>query len=39
MTVDMVWADQPLSAERRSTLLRDPEGNLIHIVGPILGRT
>lgn len=37
--VDMVWADQPLSAERRSTMLRDPEGNLIHIFGPILRRT
>ncbi|MEX3633099.1 VOC family protein [Paraburkholderia sp. BR14320] len=37
--VDMVWADQPLSAERRSTMLRDPEGNLIHIFGPLLDRT
>ncbi|WP_429574672.1 VOC family protein [Paraburkholderia sp. UCT70] len=37
--VDMVWADQPLSAERRSTLLRDPEGNLIHIFGPMLRHT
>jgi glyoxylase I family protein len=37
--VDMVWADQRLSAERRSTMLRDPEGNLIHIFGPILRST
>jgi glyoxylase I family protein len=37
--VDMVWADQRLSAKRRSTMLRDPEGNLIHIFGPILRST
>lgn len=33
--VEMVWADQQLTAERRSTMLRDPEGNLIHIFGPV----
>ncbi len=31
---EMVWAEQQLTAERRSTMLRDPEGNLIHIFGP-----
>jgi glyoxylase I family protein len=34
--VEMVWADQRLNAERRSTMLRDPEGNLIHIFGPVV---
>jgi glyoxylase I family protein len=34
--VEMVWADQPLTPERHSTMLRDLEGNLIHIFGPIL---
>jgi glyoxylase I family protein len=33
--VDVVWADQQLTPERRSTMLRDPEGNLIHIFGPV----
>ncbi|MFP3567833.1 VOC family protein [Paraburkholderia sp. SIMBA_030] len=32
--VEFVWADQPLNAARSSTMLRDPEGNLINIFGP-----
>lgn len=32
--VELVWADLAVSADRRSTLLRDPEGNLINIFGP-----
>ena len=32
--VELLWADQPISADRHSTMLRDPEGNLIHIFGP-----
>jgi catechol 2,3-dioxygenase-like lactoylglutathione lyase family enzyme len=31
---DMLWADEQLSVDRRSTMIRDPEGNLIHIFGP-----
>lgn len=31
--VEIVWADQPVSAHLRSTMIRDPEGNLIHIFG------
>lgn len=34
--VETVWADQPLNAARRSTMIRDPEGNLIHVFGPRL---
>jgi catechol 2,3-dioxygenase-like lactoylglutathione lyase family enzyme len=34
--VETVWADQPISANRRSTMIRDPEGNLIHVFGPLL---
>jgi glyoxylase I family protein len=34
--VETVWADQPLTAERRSTMVRDPDGNLIHIFGPLV---
>ena len=33
-SVEIVWADQQLIAERRSTMIRDPEGNLVHIFGP-----
>ncbi|MGO4327375.1 hypothetical protein AB4Z48_04575 [Cupriavidus sp. 2TAF22] len=32
--VEFVWADQQISAQLRSTMLRDPEGNLVHIFGP-----
>jgi hypothetical protein len=32
--VELLWADQPLNATRNSTMLRDPEGNLINIFGP-----
>ncbi|SFI32406.1 Catechol 2,3-dioxygenase [Collimonas sp. OK307] len=32
--VEIVWADQQLTAERRSTMIRDPEGNLVNIFGP-----
>ncbi|GAB3250834.1 VOC family protein [Chitinimonas naiadis] len=32
--VEVLWADQAISADRHSTMLRDPEGNLIHIFGP-----
>ncbi|MFM0335968.1 VOC family protein [Paraburkholderia fungorum] len=32
--VEFVWANQPLNAERSSTMLRDPEGNLINLFGP-----
>ena len=32
--VELLWADQPLGATRNSTMLRDPEGNLINIFGP-----
>jgi len=31
---EMLWADMPISADRRGTMLRDPEGNLVHIFGP-----
>lgn len=34
--VETVWADQQLTAERRSTMIRDPEGNLVNIFGPRL---
>lgn len=34
--VEMLWADQPISAQRRATMLRDPEGNLVHVFGPPL---
>lgn len=34
--VDIVWADQQISASRRSTMIRDPEGNLINLFGPRL---
>lgn len=33
---DIVWADQQISTDRRSTLIRDPDGNLINIFGPRL---
>jgi catechol 2,3-dioxygenase-like lactoylglutathione lyase family enzyme len=33
--VDIVWADQPISATHRSTLIRDPEGNLINVFGAL----
>lgn len=29
--VELVWADQQISADRRSTMIRDPEGNLINV--------
>jgi catechol 2,3-dioxygenase-like lactoylglutathione lyase family enzyme len=32
--VELLWADLPLDATRNSTMLRDPEGNLINIFGP-----
>lgn len=32
--VEMVWADMRISIDRRGTMLRDPDGNLIHIFGP-----
>jgi glyoxylase I family protein len=34
--VETVCADQPISADRRSTMIRDPEGNLINVFGPLL---
>lgn len=33
-TVEIVWANQPISAHLRSTMIRDPEGNMINILGP-----
>jgi glyoxylase I family protein len=30
----VIWADQQLADDRRSTMIRDPEGNLINILGP-----
>jgi glyoxylase I family protein len=33
--VEIVWANQPLTSERRSTLIRDPEGNLVNVFGPL----
>ena len=30
--VEIVWALQPLFPDRRSTLIRDPEGNLVNLV-------
>jgi glyoxylase I family protein len=33
--VDTVWANHPVSTELYSTMIRDPEGNLIHIFGPL----
>lgn len=32
--VEVLWDAQPLDESRSSTLLRDPEGNLINIFGP-----
>lgn len=32
--VELLWEEQPLNESRSSTLLRDPEGNLINIFGP-----
>jgi glyoxylase I family protein len=32
--VETVWANQPLTPELSSTLIRDPEGNLINVFGP-----
>lgn len=32
--IEIVWADVALSPGRRSTLIRDPEGNLINTFGP-----
>ncbi|CDF83939.1 glyoxalase/bleomycin resistance protein/dioxygenase [Pseudomonas knackmussii B13] len=32
--VELLWEAQPLNESRSSTLLRDPEGNLINIFGP-----
>ncbi len=32
--VELVWADMELSPGLRSTMIRDPEGNLINIFGP-----
>jgi catechol 2,3-dioxygenase-like lactoylglutathione lyase family enzyme len=31
---EMIWADMQISADRRGTMLRDPEGNMVHIFGP-----
>ncbi|MRX08607.1 VOC family protein [Pseudoduganella sp. FT25W] len=33
--VEFVWADQQLTPQRRSTMIRDPEGNMIHFFGPL----
>lgn len=33
--VEFVWADQQLTPRRRSTMIRDPEGNMIHFFGPL----
>jgi hypothetical protein len=32
--VELLWADQPLKVTRNSTMLRDPQGNLIHFAEP-----
>ncbi|MFZ5959043.1 VOC family protein [Pseudomonas knackmussii] len=32
--VELLWEEQPLNESRSSTLLRDPEGNLINLFGP-----
>jgi catechol-2,3-dioxygenase len=32
--VEMLWADEQVSADRRATMIRDPEGNLVHVFGP-----
>lgn len=32
--VECVWSRAPLTETRRSTMIRDPEGNLIHVFGP-----
>jgi glyoxylase I family protein len=32
--VEFLWANQPLNEARSSTMLRDPEGNLINVFGP-----
>ncbi len=34
--VEIIWANMQLSTDRHSTLIRDPEGNLINIFGPKL---
>lgn len=31
---ELLWEAQPLNESRSSTLLRDPEGNLINVFGP-----
>lgn len=36
--VEFVWADQALTPRRRSTMIRDPEGNMIHVFGPLLAQ-
>jgi catechol 2,3-dioxygenase-like lactoylglutathione lyase family enzyme len=32
---EMLWADMLISPDRRGTMLRDPEGNLVHIFSPL----
>jgi catechol 2,3-dioxygenase-like lactoylglutathione lyase family enzyme len=32
--VECVWSRAPLTDHRHSTMIRDPEGNLIHVFGP-----
>ncbi|KPU60748.1 hypothetical protein AN403_4696 [Pseudomonas fluorescens] len=34
--VEICWAEQQLSEHLQSTLIRDPEGNLINILGPFV---
>jgi len=34
--VEIVWADASLGPGRRSTLIRDPEGNLVNIFGAMV---
>jgi catechol 2,3-dioxygenase-like lactoylglutathione lyase family enzyme len=34
--VEICWAEQQLSENLQSTLIRDPEGNLINILGPFV---
>ncbi|NYI02740.1 VOC family protein [Cupriavidus plantarum] len=33
--VEFIWADIQLNARRQSTMIRDPEGNMIHFFGPL----
>lgn len=33
--VETLWDDMALTPDRHSTMIRDPEGNMIHVFGPL----